>query len=114
MICHFIHKYFSVSAMVLGVKNSPANAGNLKDVDSIPGAGRSPGEGHGNPLQYRLENPMEGGIPRATVHRVTKSQIRLQQLNTQTHTRLLVSIYNKLPQNIVAYNNNLFALTFAI
>ena len=118
MICHFIHKYFSISATVLGVKNSPASAGNLRDVGSIPGSGRSPGEGHGNPLQYCLENPMEGGIPRATVHRVTKSQIRLKQLNTHTHThthtRLLVSIYSKLPQNIVAYNNDFFALTFAI
>ena len=52
------------------VKNLPANAG---DVDSIPGSGRSPGEGNGNPLQYScLENPMDGGVWRATVHRVAK------------------------------------------
>ena len=44
------------------VKNSPANAGDLRDVGSIPGLGRSPREGHGNPLQYScLENPMDGG-----------------------------------------------------
>ena len=40
------------------VKNPPANAGNVRDVGSIPGSGRSPGEGHGNPVQYScLENP---------------------------------------------------------
>ena len=40
------------------VKNPPANAGNTRDTDSIPGLGRSPGGGHGNPLQYSgLENP---------------------------------------------------------
>ncbi len=45
--------------MALVVKNLPANAG---DVGSIPGSGRSPGEGNGNPLQYScLENPMDGG-----------------------------------------------------
>ena len=47
------------------VKNLPANA----DVDSIPGSGRSPGEGNGNPLQYScLENPMDREAWRATVH----------------------------------------------
>ena len=51
-------------------KNPPANAGDVRDVDLIPGSGRSPGEGNGNPLQYScLENPMERGW--ATVHRVT-------------------------------------------
>ena len=44
------------------VKNLPANAGELRDVGSIPGLGRSPGEGQGNPLQYScLENPMDRG-----------------------------------------------------
>ena len=43
------------------VKNPPANAGDARDVGSIPGLERSPGEGHGNPLQYScLENPMDG------------------------------------------------------
>ena len=46
------------SQVVLVVKNPPANAGNIKDVGLIPGSGRSPGGGHGNPLQYScLENP---------------------------------------------------------
>ena len=46
--------------MVLAVKNSPANAEGARDTDSVPRLGRSPGEGHGNPLQYScLENLME-------------------------------------------------------
>ena len=57
------------------VKESACNAG---DSSSIPGSGRSPGEGNGNPPQYScLENPMNGGAWRATVHRVTKSQARM-------------------------------------
>ena len=57
------------------VKNPPANAGDVRDPGSIPGSGRSPGGGHGNPLQYScLENPMDRGDWRATVHGVTKSQ----------------------------------------
>ena len=56
------------------VENSPANAGNARDVGSIPGSGGSPGEGDGNPLQYScLENAMDGEVWWATVHEVTKS-----------------------------------------
>ena len=52
------------------IKNLPANAG---DLDLIPGSGRSPGEGNGNPLQFScLGNPMDGGAWRATVHGVAK------------------------------------------
>ena len=48
--------------MALEVKNPSANAGDILDVGSIPGSGRSPGGGHGNPLQYfYLENPMDRG-----------------------------------------------------
>ena len=55
------------------VKNPPANAGDAGDVGSIPGLGRSPGDGNGNPLQYScLENPMDRGEWQATVHGVTK------------------------------------------
>ena len=57
------------------VKNLPANAGDVRDVGSIPGLGRSPGEGNGNPLQYScLENPMDRGGWQAMVHGATKSQ----------------------------------------
>ena len=55
------------------VKNPPANAGDVGDTDSIPGSGRSPGGGNGNPVQYScLENPMDRGASRATVHGVTE------------------------------------------
>ena len=60
------------------VKNLPANAGDTRDVGSIPGSGRSPGGGDGSPLQYScLENPMDGGAWWAAVHGVTKSRTRL-------------------------------------
>ena len=56
------------------VKNPPANAG---DLSSIPGSGRFPGEGNGNPLQhYCLGNPMDRGAWQAAVHGVAKSQTR--------------------------------------
>ena len=65
------------------VKNLPANAGDLRDVDLIPGSGRSPGEGHGNPLQHPcLENLMDRGAWGATVHGATKNWTRLKQLST--------------------------------
>ena len=57
------------------VKNMPANEGDIRDVGLIPGSGRSPGGGNGNPLQYAcLENPMDRGACQATVHGVTKSR----------------------------------------
>ena len=61
------------------VKNLPAKAGDLRDTGSIPGFGRSPGRGHGNPPQYScLENPMDRGAWQATVHGVTESRIQLR------------------------------------
>ena len=61
------------------VKDPPANAGDVSDADSIPGLGRSPGGGHGNPLQYScLENSSDRGAWQATVYRVTQSQTRLK------------------------------------
>ena len=63
------------SQVALVVKNPPANAGNVRDLGSIPGLGKSPGAGHGNPLQYScLENPMDREAWWATVHTVAKSQ----------------------------------------
>ena len=56
------------------VKNPPANVGDTKDMGSIPGSRRSPGEGNGNPLQYScLENSTDRGAWRAAVHAVAKS-----------------------------------------
>ena len=60
------------------VKNPPARAGDAADVGLNTGSGRSPGVGNGNPLQYSyLENPIEGGTWRATVHGVAKSRTQL-------------------------------------
>ena len=59
------------SQLVIAVKKLPANAAEVKDAGSIPGWGRCPGEGKGNPLQYScLENPMDSGALQATVHGV--------------------------------------------
>ena len=61
--------------MALVVKNLPANTGDTRDTGWIPGLGRFPGGGYGNPCQYScLENPMDREVWWATVHRVTKSQ----------------------------------------
>ena len=61
------------------------NAGDTGGEDSIPGLGRSPGGGHGNPLHYScLENPIARGAWRAIVHRVIKSQTQLKQLSKHT------------------------------
>ena len=60
------------------VKNPPAKAGDTGDSSSIPGLGRSPGEGNSNLLQYScLENSMDRGTWQATVHGVAKSQTKL-------------------------------------
>ena len=65
------------------IKNLPANTGDIRDSGSIPTSGRSPGEGHGNPLQYScLENSMDRGAWRATVHTVTNSQTPLRRLTS--------------------------------
>ena len=67
-----------ISHVALVVKNLPANVGDLRDSSSIPGSGRSPGGGRGNPLQCScLENPMDRGAWRATVHGVAKGQTLL-------------------------------------
>ena len=65
--------------MALLVKNLPANAGDIRDAGSIPGSGRSPGGGHGNPLQYSsLENSIDREAWHAVVHWAAKSQTRLK------------------------------------
>ena len=68
--------------VALVVKNPPAKAGDRRDPGSIPGSERSPGEGHGNPLQYScLENPVDRGAWQATV---TRSWTRLSD-STETN-----------------------------
>ena len=62
-------------SMDSAVKNLPANLGDIRDIGSIPGLGRSPGGRHGNPLQYScLENPMDKGAWQAIVHGVAESR----------------------------------------
>ena len=71
------------SRVALVVKNPPGTAGDIKDKGSIPELGSSPGGGHDNPLQYScLENPMDRGAWRATVHRDAKCWTQLKQLST--------------------------------
>ena len=60
--------------MALVVKNPPANVGDVKDKGSIPGLGRSPGGGNGNPFQCSYqENSMDRGAWRATVHSIAQN-----------------------------------------
>ena len=74
------------SQVVLVVKNQPANAGDIRDVGSIPGLGGSPREGNDNPLQYSCqENSKDRGAWWATVHGVIKSWPRLKRLGTSKH-----------------------------
>ena len=68
------------------VKNLPANAGDVRDTGSVPGLGRSPGGGYGNPLQYSC---LDRGAWQATVHWVTK------ELDKTEHTRAFYSIGEK-------------------
>ena len=71
------------SQLSLMVKNPPANAGDIRDVRSSPGLGRSPGGGHGNPLQYcclenpmdRPSDPMDCSPPGSSVHGILQAKI---------------------------------------
>ena len=83
------------SQVMLVVKNPPTNAGDIGDTGLIPGSGRSPGGGHGNPLQHScLENPMNRGAQRATVHRVAKNRAQLNHL-ARTHALVkVICLYN--------------------
>ena len=70
--------WWVLSQMVQVVKNRPASTGDARDAGLIPGSGRSPGVGNGNPLQFScLEDPIDRGAWWAAVHGVTKGQTRL-------------------------------------
>ena len=74
-----LNAFPEASQVALVVKNPPASSGDIRSEGSIPGSGRSPGGGNGHPLQYScLENPMDKGAWRATLHGVTKSHIQLK------------------------------------
>ena len=73
------------------VKNPPANIGDTRDAGSIPGSGRSPGVGNGNPLHYYcLQKPMDRGAWQTTVHGVTKELDMTEHTHTHTHTYILI------------------------
>ena len=79
--------------VVLVLKNPLANTGDVRDTDSIPESGRSPGGGCGNPLQYScLENSMDRGAWLATVHEVTKNQTQLKWLSTHAQRPSLIHV----------------------
>ena len=68
-----VPKLSQASQAALVAKNPPASAGDIRDVGSIPGSGRSPGIGNGNPLQYScLENSTDRGFSQAIVPRITR------------------------------------------
>ena len=81
------YSQYWASQVVLVVKNPPAKVGDIRDTGSIPGSGRFPKEGNGNPLQYsHLKNPMDGGDWGATVHGVAKESDTTEGLSS-AHTQ---------------------------
>ena len=92
------YTYRRASQVALAVKKTPANAGDIRDVASVPGSGRSSGGGHGNPLQYScLENPIDRGAWQATVHSFTELD-KAEWLNNHTHIHTKMCIFHM--QNI--------------
>ena len=109
----FLVNYARMVALM--VKNLPANAGDVRNVDLIPGSGRSPGEGLSNPLQYScLENFMDRGAWWAMVHRVAKSWTWLKRLsmhackNVNKHYSSVFSIFGALCK----WNHTICAFVF--
>ena len=94
---YLISSYFKISWQSFFIKSLESSAGDARDVGLIPGSGRSPGGGNGNPLQYScLGNPLIRGIWQATVHGVSKSQTWLSNWAHST------------PMNYTSIKNNIF------
>ena len=78
------------SQVALVVKKPPANTGGMRDMGSIPGSGRSPEGGHDDPLQDScLEDPLDRGAWRATVHRVAQSRTGLKRPSSSSSTKVV-------------------------
>ena len=90
------------------VKNPPADTGDTRDLGLIPGSGKSPGAGYGNPLQYScLENPMDRGTWWATVHGGCKESDRTEvTLNTCT------TIYKINSKDLLYSTGQLYSVSF--
>ena len=95
IICVHIYVY-GASQAALGVKNLPASAADTGDSGSIPGSGRCPGGGHGDPLQCScLENPVDRGAFRATAQKVAKDTNSTQHIHIYDiiyYTRITVAL----------------------
>ena len=106
-LCLYLICVFYLFCDFPGGSEDKACACNVGDLGSIPGLGRSPGEGNGNPLQYScLENPMDRGAWRATVHRVAKSPTRLSNFTSLIF--VLVMLYSFQCTNLSHLWLNLF------
>ena len=80
-------------------KNPPANSGDIRDLSSIPGSGRSPGEGNDNPLRYSCpENSMDRGNWQVTVHGVTKNWTQLRQPSMYVYIRVCLCTRENIPE----------------
>ena len=94
------------------VKNPPPNAG---DMGLIPGSGRFPAGGNGNPLQHSwLENPMDRGAWWALVHRVAKSWIQVKWVSTRTHTHIIMIKFEYLNLGSEYWENTEFVIIIII
>ena len=101
------------SYVVLVVKNPLANAGDVRDMGSIPGSGRSPGGGHDNRLQYScLETPIDRGAWRATVHEVAQSRTWLKWLSMNKASQLCY--FPPGGQCAMAANNSLLSSVYSL
>ena len=104
---------YMASRVVLVIKNPPASVGDIRDASLIPGWERSPGEGHGNPLQYSyLENSMDRGAWQAAIHVVTKewdvteATLRAHE-HMRVHTHTYMYIYTHMHTDLLGYTHTL-------
>ena len=97
---------------VLVVENWPANAGDTGDLGLLPGLGRPPGGGQGNPLHYSfLENPVDRGAWWATAHGVTQSHTRLKRLSMHGACEIFINIFTNLVIALKKYTFQLALLS---